>query len=43
MASADPRPTLQGWRAFALLYGAGLGTLLLVTGLLKLLFASLVS
>lgn len=32
-----------GWRNFALLYGAGLGTLLLVTSALKLLFAALIA
>lgn len=42
MTSVHPQPTRKGWRNFALLYGAGLGTLLLVTGLLKLLFATLV-
>ena len=31
----------RSWRNFALLYGAGLGCLLLVTSLLKLLFAFL--
>ncbi|MFC6671628.1 hypothetical protein [Marinobacterium aestuariivivens] len=33
--------TAQSWRNFALLYGAGLGGLLLASGLLKLLFAAL--